>query len=331
MSARLQIGVSFDGFAPYADALAFASEAVAAGAASLWMADHLGYREPIVSCLGFVVANPGVRVVPTAVSPYLRHPMPTAMQMATLAEAAPGRVALAIGTGNPLFLAESGEVIEKPVAVAREFVAALRALWSGEPVHQEGLRFSLRGARMMFVPPAPIPIYLAPMKPQMLRLAGRVADGVVLSAGLSPGFARESLRHVEEGARAAGRDDRVFRRAGYISFAASPDGRRAVAEARKKLAFLLRNRYLDDNIAHSGIPVDQHAIIEAMARRDYEAAARLVPDEAVDAFAVAGTVRECCDKLAAYADAGLDELVLLPAGSLEDQRYGLSVVRELSA
>ena len=63
----------------------------------------------------------------------LRHPMPTAMQMATLAEAAPGRVAIAVGIGNPLFLGESGETIDKPVRVIREFVEALRALWSGEP------------------------------------------------------------------------------------------------------------------------------------------------------------------------------------------------------
>ena len=327
----MHIGVSFDGFAPYAEALAFAKEAAGAGAKSLWMADHLGYREPIVSCLGFASAVPDVRVVPTAVSPYLRHPMPTAMQMATLAEAAPGRVALALGSGNPLFLGESGEAIEKPVTVAREFVAALRALWSGEPVEQEATRFRLRGARMMFTPPAPIPLYLAPMKPQMLALAGKIADGVVLSAGLSPGFVRESLEHTAAGAKAAGRDYGSLLTAGYISFAASRDGKRAVEEVRRKLAFLLRNRFIDDAIAHSGIAIDQGAIIEAMSRRDYEAAAKRVPDAAVEAFAVAGTVQECCDKLLAYRDAGLTELVLLLAGDLEDQRFGLSVIRELAA
>ena len=327
----MKLGVSFDGFAPYGEALGFAREAAAAGAGSLWMADHLGYREPIVSCLGFVTAIEGVRVVPTAVSPYLRHPMPTAMQMATLAEAAPGRVALALGTGNPLFLGESGEAIEKPVAVAREFITALRALWSGQPVEQEAVRFRLRGARMMFTPPAPIPLYLAPMKPQMLALAGKVADGVVLSAGLSPAFVRESLKHTAAGAREAGRDYGALHAAGYISFAASPDGRRAVDEVRKKLAFLLRNRFIDDAIAHSGIVIDQPAIIAAMARRDYEAAAQLVPDEAVAAFAVAGTVQQCCDRLVQYRDAGLGELVLLLAGGIEEQRFGLSVIRELAA
>ncbi|MBM3358859.1 MAG: LLM class flavin-dependent oxidoreductase [Betaproteobacteria bacterium] len=331
MDGIMKLGVSFDGFAPYGEALGFAKEAAAAGAGSLWMADHLGYREPIVSCLGFASAIADVRVVPTAVSPYLRHPMPTAMQMATLAEAAPGRVALALGTGNPLFLGESGESIDKPIAVAREFVTALRALWSGRPVEQEAMRFRLRGARMMFTPPAPIPIYLAPMKPQMLALSGKIADGVVLSAGLSPGFVRESLKHAAAGAKEARRDYGALHVAGYISFAASPDGRRAVEEVRKKLAFLLRNRYIDDNIAHSGIPIDQAAIIEAMGRRDYAAAAKLVPDAAVEAFAVAGTVQQCCDQLTKYKNAGLGELVLLLAGNVEDQRFGLSVIRELSA
>jgi 5,10-methylenetetrahydromethanopterin reductase len=327
----VNVGVSFDGFTPYADALEFAKEAAASGAKSLWMADHLGYREPIVSCLGFASAIPDVRVVPTAVSPYLRHPMPTAMQVATLAEAAPGRVAFALGSGNPLFLAESGEAIDKPVTVAREFIAALRALWSGEPVEQDATRFRLRGARMMFKPPAAIPLYLAAMKPQMLALAGRIADGVVLSAGLSPGFVRESLEHTAAGARTAGRDHDALHVAGYISFATSRDPARAMEEVRKKLAFLLRNRFIDDNIAHSGIAIDQAAIIEAMERRDYERAAKMVPDEAVHAFAVAGTVQQCCDRLLRYREAGLKELVLLLAGTIEDQRYGLRVIRELAA
>ena len=327
----MTIGVSFDGFAPYGEALAFAKEAAAAGARGLWMADHLGYREPIVSCLGFASAVPDVRVVPTAVSPYLRHPMPTAMQMATLAEAAPGRVAIALGTGNPLFLGESGETIDKPIAVAREFVTALRALWSGQPVEQEAKRFRLRGARMMFTPPAPIPIYLAPMKPQMLALSGKIADGAVLSAGLSPGFVRESLKHIAAGAREAGRDYGALHIAGYISFAAAHERGDAIEQVRKKLAFLLRNRFIDDNIAHSGLAIDQAAIIEAMGRRDYEVAARLVPNEAINAFTMANTVRKCCDKLLAYRDAGLRELVLLLAGTIEDQRFGLSVIREMAA
>ena len=322
------IGISFDGFTGFGETLAFAGEAARAGIASFWMADHLGYRDPIVSCLSFLLADPRVTVVPTAVSPYLRHPMPAAMQMATLAEAAPGRVALALGIGNPLFLAESGEAVDKPIRVIREFVEALRALWSGEPVHQDAMRFRLHGARMMFRPPVPIPIYLSPMKPQMLRLSGKLADGLVLSAGLSAAFVAESLVIAEEGFRERGAVP--FRRAGYISFMASPDGRSAVEAVRRKLAFLFRNRFIDDNLGFTGIPVDQEAIIAAMARRDFEGAAKLVSDDAVDAFAVAGTLAQCRDKLAAYAAAGLDELVLMMAGETADHRYALPMLHALN-
>lgn len=326
-----QIGVSFDGFASFDDAVALARDAVAAGATGLWMADHLGYREAILSCLGFALATPGARVVPTAISPYLRHPMPTAMQMATLAEAAPGRVAIAVGIGNPLFLGESGESIDKPVRVVREFVEALRALWSGEPVEQDGLRFRLKGARMMFRPRAPIPIYLAPIREQMLRLAGRIADGAVLSAGISAAYARRSLAFVAQGARDAGREPQRLHSAGYIFLMACDDKRRAVETVRRKLAFVLRNRFLDENIAITGIPLDQDAIIAAIARRDLDGAAQLVSDDAVEAFGVAGDVRTCCERLAAFADAGLKELVLLLSGEAADLQTGLNVIREMKS
>ena len=53
-----------------------------------------------------------MKIVPTAISPFLRHPVPTAMALATIAEASPGNVALAIGVGNPMFLGESGLSIQ---------------------------------------------------------------------------------------------------------------------------------------------------------------------------------------------------------------------------
>ena len=111
-------------------------------------------------------------LVPTAVSPYLWHPTPTAMAMATLDEVAPGRAAIAIGTGNPLFLQESGRAVEKPVRAIREFAEALRRLWTGEAVHLDGDFVKLAGARLAFRPSAAIPIYIAAIGPDMLRLAG---------------------------------------------------------------------------------------------------------------------------------------------------------------
>ena len=78
----------------------------------------------------------------------------------TMAEAAPGRVGICVSVGNLLNLRESGVPHpEKPVRVIREYVEALRALWNGETVDQEGLIWQLRGARLAFKPPKPIPIF----------------------------------------------------------------------------------------------------------------------------------------------------------------------------
>ena len=326
MSVR--IGVAFDGFVTTGEAIALAQRAVAAGAKSLWVAEHLGYREAIATCMAFAFKAPGPLLVPTAVSPYLWHPTPTAMAMATLDEVAPGCAAIAIGTGNPLFLQESGRAVEKPVRAMREFAEALRRLWAGDAAQMDGEFIKLAGARLAFKPSAPIPIYVAAIGPDMLRLAGRVGDGVVLSAGLSTDSVRQSIAVSAEGASKAGRDMATFRRAGYLFFGTSRNAKEAVDAVRQKLAFVMRNKFLGANIKASGIPVDQEAVIAAIARRDIAGAAALVPDEAVEAFGIAGTPEHCTKRLRDFIDAGLDEPVLGLLGSEENCLLALNIMRE---
>lgn len=326
----VRIGVNFDGFVGTGEAIALAQRAVEVGARSLWVAEHLGYREAIATCMAFAMRAPGPMLVPTAVSPYLWHPMPTAMAMATLDEVAPGRTAIAIGTGNPLFLQESGRAVEKPVQAMREYTQALRKLWTGEPVQLDGEFVRLAGARMAFKPSAPIPVYIAAIGPDMLRLAGRIGDGVVLSAGLSTDSVRRSVALCAEGAVKDGRDSSAFRRAGYVFFGASRDSKVAVDAVRQKLAFVMRNKFLGANIRASGIPVDQEAVIAAIARRDIAGATALVSDAAVEAFGIAGTPQHCAKRLRDFIDAGINEPVLGLLGSPEDCLLALDVMREFS-
>jgi 5,10-methylenetetrahydromethanopterin reductase len=327
----VRVGVAFDGFVSTREAIELAERSVAAGAQSLWVAEHLGYREAIATCMAFALKAPGPLLVPTAVSPYLWHPTPTAMAMATLDEVAPGRAAIAIGTGNPLFLQESGHAVDKPVRANREFTDALRRLWAGEAVHMDGDFVKLAGARLAFKPSAPIPVYIAAMGPDMLRLAGRIGDGVVLSAGLSTDSVKQSLALCTEGAAKDGRDLTTFRRAGYLFFGTSRNPKEAVDAVRQKLAFVMRNKFLAANIKASGIPVDQEAVMAAIARRDIPAAAALVPDEAVEAFAIAGTPEHCNKRLRDFVDAGINEPVLGLLGSTENCRLALEVMRGFAA
>jgi 5,10-methylenetetrahydromethanopterin reductase len=324
----VRVGVSFDGFIGTREAIALAQRAVEAGAKSLWVAEHLGYREAIATCMAFAIKSPGPMLVPTAVSPYLWHPTPTAMAMATLDEVAPGCAAIAVGAGNPLFLQESGRAVEKPVRAMREFTQALRKLWTGEAVHVDGEFVKLAGARLAFKPSASIPIYIAAIGPDMLRLAGRIGDGVALSAGLSTDSVRQSIALCAQGAAKDARDLSEFRRAGYLFFGVSHNAKEAIDAVRQKLAFVMRNKFLGANIKASGIPVDQEAVIAAIARRDIAGATRLVPDEAVEAFAIAGTPQHCTERLRDFIDAGIDEPVLGLLGSTENCLLALDVMRE---
>ena len=326
----LRLGMRFDGFDPFGETIKVAQEAVAAGASGVWMAEHLGYREAAVSCMAFAMKTEKAMVVPTAVMPYLWHPMPTAMQFATMAEAFPGRIGIAVSVGNLMNLRESGVTPTKPVRVIREYVEALRKLWAGETVEMEGHVFQLRGARLAFTPPKPIPIFVASTGPKVLNLSGRIADGVLFSGGLSLDFTRRCVALADEGVKQAGRDPSAVRKAGFVYFACSRNGTDAIETNREKLAFLFRSAHQAENLATVDLPIDHAAIMALVKKRDIPGAARLVPVDAVRQFSVAGTPEQCHDGLQAYIDAGVDEPIIEVSGTEEERRLALDVIRNVT-
>jgi 5,10-methylenetetrahydromethanopterin reductase len=331
MPDRISFGISFDGFVPVRDAVEIAQRAEAAGARSFWIAEHLGYREAFVTATAIALGTRRGCIVPTAISPYLRHPTPIAMALASLAEMVPGRVAVAAGIGNPMFLRESGLEAEKPLEAMRAYLMALRALLAAESVHCEGRTFRLAGARVAFQPSSPIAIHIAAMGPQMLKLAGRIADGVVLSAGLSSDAVRRALANVEDGAREEGRDPAALTKASYIYFLTGGAPAEARIRLREKLAFLFRNATIRANLDASGLAMDHEAIMAAIARRDVKAAAALVPDEAVDLFTITGDVAACRKRVREYRDAGITEIVLSLVGTGDDRRSSLDLAPTILA
>jgi 5,10-methylenetetrahydromethanopterin reductase len=326
----MAVGVFFDGFSSTAEMLEVCRAAEAAGASSLWFAQHMGYREAMVWATAAASVTERVTLVPTAISPYLWPPLPIAMAISTLGEFAQGRVILNVSVGNILNLGESGVEPVKPIRIMREYVEALRALWAGKPVTQDGELHKLRGAKMVFDQGRQYPIYVASTGPQMLKLAGEIADGVLLSAGLTLASTRRCLELAAAGTRAKARDPAAVRRASFINFNVGRDGTAAKAAMLRKLAFLFRSRGHADNIASSSLDIDHAAIITAHARHDFDAAVKLLPIEAADAFAVAGTPAQCRARLEEYLAAGLDEPIIEVTGNAEERKLALDVVRDIA-
>jgi 5,10-methylenetetrahydromethanopterin reductase len=326
----MRIGVYFDGFASTEETLQMCQAAEAAGADSLWFAQHMGYRDAMTLTAMAAVATKRISLVPTAISPYMAPPLPVAMSMATMDEIAPGRLKLAVSVGNLLNLEQSGFEAAKPVSVIQDYVTSLRLLLEGDPVHLDGYLQRLRGARMAFGHGLDLPIYVASTGPKVLQMAGRLADGILLSAGMTLAQCRACLGYANDGVIQSGRPPGLVRNAGFINLNVSHDGERARRALLRKLAYLFRSKGHADNIKSSGLPIDHEGIIAAMSQHDLDKATSLLPLEAADVFGVAGTINECKKRLEAYFAIGITEPIVEISGDIQERNLALELIRDLA-
>jgi 5,10-methylenetetrahydromethanopterin reductase len=312
------VGIALDGMTPIAEMIELARQADRAGVHSVWVAEHIGYRDGLASSMALLTATTNVTVAPAATSIYSRHPMITAMTAATLAEYAPGRVILTMATGNPRAHGkEMGLDLQRPVAAMREYVQVLRGLWSGRPLTFSGQFFRLNDATFYVHPRQQPSLFVAAIGPHMLELAGEVGDGAVFSAGLSPIALRRCIDLVRVGASRAGRDARTVRTVAILIAAVDRDVQRARRQARAFFAYALRNRFIAENAQFTGTPIDIQTAADAAAHGDWDTATTAVPDEALDDYVIAGTPDDCAAQLKRFLVDGLDVPVLLPVGDAQ--------------
>ena len=298
------LGVAFDGRNTLCALARQAGAAEAAGADNFWVSSHLFLRDPVGSAATVLMATVRARVCLMAVSPHVMHPVHMAMAAATLEEMAPGRVILCVGTGAPGDLADAGVRPRRPLRALAETVELVRLLLAGETVRYRGELFTVDGRRLV-TGRKQIPIFLAAARPRTLELAGRVADGVLLSNASSVEFVRWSLDHVDRGSRG-----RVLGRAGLVYASVAEREADALSRFRRQLAITLRAEHHAVNLSLAGSRLDQAAVRQALAREDWAAAEALVSDDVVRRHTACGAAIQVRARLAAYRAAGLDEVVL---------------------
>ncbi len=291
------------------------------GAEIAFIAEDVNCRDAFQLAGLAASATATIRLATGVVNPYTRNPTSIAMAIATLDEVCGGRATLGIGSSSPsLIEGQMGIPHGKPVQVLREAVTIIRALLAGERVTANGERFNFRDAKLEVRPIQPrIPIYLAAMGPLALRLAGQIADGVLLNVGASTEYVRWAIDEIRIGAEAAGRDPGTVTIAAWLTVYVTDEYESGLHKARAWLAGMLSiPRQGELLLAHAGGDSAILAEIRRLYRAyphsgDREAAAAVVPPELAERMALIGNVERVRERLEEYRQAGVQVPVLGPA------------------
>ncbi len=146
----------------------------------------------------------------------LRNPALVAMELATLARLFPGRILPGLGHGVLDWMGQVGARAASPMTLLREHTTAVRALLAGQEVTTSGTHVRLDGVALDRPPSPPPPLLVGGRGPKTLRLAGELADGVILDVDQTPEGVRRQVASVREGREAAGRADDPFRVVVYV-------------------------------------------------------------------------------------------------------------------
>lgn len=297
-----------------------AAEAESLGFAGFWYADERFYRDTYAVLALCARATSTIRLGPAVTDPYTRHPAITAASVATLDEASAGRAVLGIGAGIGGFK-NLGIQRRRPATTVREGIAIIRSLLSGATVTYEGQSVVLRDAKLA-IPAREVPIYLAADGPMMLRLAGAVADGVIIYHAATRETLAPKLARVDDGVHQRGRTARP-RVVARLDVCVSTDATAAVRRAKHRVARYLWARY-PDKLGY----LDAHGLrLPKSLRRHfdsvgefpgsqklevYEGTARLIPDELVFPLTIAGTPSEVITRIRGLRQIGIDEVMVYP-------------------
>jgi 5,10-methylenetetrahydromethanopterin reductase len=218
------------------------------------------------------------------------------------------------------------------VVALREAIQVIRGLLRGERVHLEGEVVRFLGGQLHFPARPDLPIYVSSRGNLVLRMAGEMADGVMIATYATPRGVRHALGRIDEGLARVGRTPRDIRLISRVDTCIDPDRGRARDAVRRVLAGFLTTSYPDMGFVRA-VGLELSPELQAvLARKDREhshAHAHLVPDEVVDAFTWTGSVEEVARQIAAVVELGIQDVTVLlhpPAGT--DERDGMRVLAE---
>jgi probable F420-dependent oxidoreductase len=254
---------------------------------------------------------PSLRLGTAIVPAFTRGPACLAQSVGSLAQAAPGRFALGVGTSSDVIVEGwNGIPFDQPYQRTRDMVRFLRTALAGDKVTEAYETFSVRGFRLGVRPPEPVPILVAALREGMLRLAGREGDGAIINWLSAEDVAKVAPIVHEAG---GGEPREVVAR---IFVAPSDDATTVRAMGRYAIAAYLNvpvYAAFHEWLGRGEMLADMWRLWK---EGDRQAALAAIPDSLVDDLIVWGKPEACREHIQRYVDNGVTTpaLALMPFG-----------------
>jgi F420-dependent oxidoreductase-like protein len=302
---------------PLENILTCARYAEQVGVESIWVPEAWG-RDAFLALAAVAEATGRVRLGTGIANVYSRSPAALAMASATLDELSKGRAILGLGSSGPGVVERwHGVRYERPLTRVRETVKIVRLALSGAATNFQGSFFHVSDFKLAMDPPKhTIPIYIAALGSKMLRLAGEVADGVLLYL-CSVTAIPNAIEEIRKGATEVGRSVEHFDVAALLPTVISENREQARGLVARAIAYYVggMGTYYRRAISESGFELEASRISEAWQRGDRLSATNAVSQELIDSVALAGSRDECRRKLEDFRNSGVN----LPIISLSTQ------------
>lgn len=288
-------------------------------------------RDAICILTAFACATERIEIGTAAISLPVRSHATVGMAAATIDDLSDGRFILGIGMGHERTTTRwHGLPYEPSLQWMREYVEVIRRIHRREVMSFEGERVRSTHYRLGFEPRRKhVPIWIAVLKPGMMRLAGEIADGMLMY--FSPlAYVGVGVEAVAEGLAKAGRARGSFDLGLMIPTCVTDEPAAARAVARRQVAWYSNLPFYNDMFAIAGFETEAGQLRDAWAEireRDPEGNAwtqldtggteQYVSDEMADAVVVIGDADHCAARIEEYAAAGVDTPIVFPFGGYE--------------
>lgn len=304
---RLSLSIPLEPF-NLSEHVAIAREAEQLGYDDVWSFEVDGFD--CFSPLAVVALATQQRLGTAIANVFTRGPATLAQCAAAIADLAPGRFVLGLGSASPPIVETwNGGHFDKPATRVRETVQVVREALDGGRVVFHGETISVDGFRLSRPPAAAVPLHVAALRPGMLRVAGEVADGCIINM-LSADDVTKSVTEIREAARAATRNPDTIEITARLVVNIDAPSQASETRLRKLLAGYLTvpvYRAFHEWLGRGEI---LKPMWDAWDAGDRRAALAAVPHSVLHDLIIQGSAEERNAHVRRYLDAGVDTAFL---------------------